>query len=183
MRIRTITAVALTALLEISIMTTTHAADSLTVGMTAPDFTLAYATKDSIAPEPITLSQEIGKGPIVLAFYPADWSGGCTIEVCTFRDSFAELENLGARVWGISGDYKWSHHEWAKHHNLPFELLADHDHAVAKLYGSYDPEHKYNKRTIYVIGSDGKIAYINSQYRSREPQDFAALKSALARVK
>jgi hypothetical protein len=91
MRTWTIIAVALAAQLEIP-MTTALAADSLTVGMKAPDFTLAYATKDSIAPEPITLSKEIGKGPIVLAFYPADWSGGCTIEVCTFRDSFAELE-------------------------------------------------------------------------------------------
>lgn len=183
MTMRTILALALTSLLEISMTTTTQAADTLAVGMKAPDFTLPYATKDSIAPEPITLSKEVGKGPIVLAFYPGDWSGGCTIEVCTFRDSFAELEKLGARVWGISGDYKWSHHEWAKHHNLPFELLADHDHAVAKLYSSYDPERQYNKRTIYVIGSDGNIAYINSEYRSREPQDFEALKSALARVK
>lgn len=163
--------------------TLTQAADSLAVGARAPDFSLPYATKDSIGKEPLTLSKEIAKGPIVLAFYPADWSGGCTIEVCTFRDNFAGLGELGVRLWGISGDYKYSHHEWAKHHNLPFELLADHDHAIAKAYDSYAPEHLYNKRTIYVIGSDGRIAYINPQYKAREPKDFDALKAALASVR
>lgn len=162
--------------------TQVQAADSLTVGAEAPDFSLPYATKDSIGAEPLTLSKEIGKGTIVLAFYPADWSGGCTIEVCTFRDNFTELGKLGVRVWAISGDYKWSHHEWAKQHNLPFELLADHDHAVAKLYDSYNPGDLLNKRTIYVVGSDGRIAYINPQYRAREPQDFEALRTALASI-
>lgn len=160
-----------------------QAADTLTVGSKPPDFSLPYATKDSIGKDPLTLSQEIGKGPIILAFYPADWSGGCTVEMCTFRDVFGSLANLGARVWGISGDYKWSHFEWAKHHNLPFELLADHDHAVARMYNSYNPDELLNKRTIYVVGSDGRIAYINTQYRAREPQDFEALKAALANVR
>jgi peroxiredoxin Q/BCP len=164
-------------------ITTVKAADSLAVGAKAPDFTLPYATRDSIAAEPLTLSKEIAKGPIALAFYPADWSGGCTVEVCTFRDNFGELTKLGVRVWAISGDYKWSHHEWAKHHNLPFELLADHDHAVARAYDSYDPESLLNKRTIYVVGRDGRIAYVNSHYRAREPQDFEALKSALVSIK
>lgn len=183
MMMRTILAAILMLLTEIPMSTSTHAADSLTVGAKAPDFSLPYATKDTIGKEPLTLSTEVAKGPIVLAFYPADWSGGCTVEVCTFRDNFAELVNLGVRVWGISGDYKYSHHEWAKHHNLPFELLADHDHAVANLYDSYAPEELMNKRTIYVIGSDGRIAFVNAQYKAREPQDFEALKAALATVK
>jgi peroxiredoxin len=169
--------------LEIPMTSPTRAADTLAVGAKAPDFTLPYATKDSIAAEPLTLSHELGQGPIVLAFYPADWSGGCTIEVCTFRDNFAALSKLGVRVWGISGDYKWSHHEWARHHNLPFELLSDHDHAVARLYNSYDPAHLTNRRTVYVVGSDGRIAYINDNYRAREPQDFEALKMALAGIR
>lgn len=163
--------------------TQTHGKGSLTVGSTAPDFTLPYATKTAIAPEPITLSAEYSKGPIVLAFYPGDWSGGCTIEVCTFRDSFKELETLGVRVWGISGDYKWSHHEWAKHHNLPFELLSDHDHAVARAYDSYDAEKMYNRRTIYVVGREGRIAYANPTYNARESSHFEELKAALASLR
>lgn len=183
MTVRTVLAAILILIAEIPMSTSTQAADSLTVGAMAPDFALPYATKDSIGKETLTLSKEVAKGPIVLAFYPADWSGGCTIEVCTFRDNFAQLDSLGVRVWGISGDYEYSHHEWAKHHNLPFELLADHDHAVAKKYDSYRPEDMMNKRTIYVIGSDGRIAYVNAQYKAREPQDFESLKTALASVK
>ncbi len=181
--IRTISALLVLLSLEICMSTFTRAADSLAVGMKAPDFSLPYATKDSVASDKLTLSSEIGKGPIVLAFYPGDWSGGCTKEVCAFRDSFAELDTLGVRVWGISGDYVWSHHEWAKYHNLPFELLADHDHVVAKAYDSYNDERLYNKRTIYVIGNDGRIAYMNTAYNVREDADFASLKAALAAMK
>ena len=183
MATKLIRTVLLLLVLEVCMSTMTQAADSLAVGAKAPDFSLSYATRDSIASDPLTLSKEIGKGPIVLAFYPADWSGGCTNEVCTFRDSFDQLAKLHARIWAISGDYVYSHFEWAKHHNLPFELLADHDHAVAKLYNTYNPETQMNKRSIFVIGSDGRLAYINPAFRARETADYDALKAALATVK
>ncbi|MBI3873097.1 MAG: peroxiredoxin [candidate division Zixibacteria bacterium] len=169
--------------LEIVMTVTAVASDSLAVGAQAPDFSLPYATRDSIASESLTLSREVAKGPILLAFYPADWSGGCTKEVCTFRDDFANLQKLGIRIWAISGDYVYSHLEWAKHHNLPFELLTDHDHAVARLYNSYDAEELFNKRTIYVVDSHGKIAFINPKYRAREEADFTALKAALGKIR
>jgi len=162
---------------------TAHAADTLKVGAAAPDFTLPYATKDTIAQEPLTLSLEAKKGPILLAFYPADWSGGCTRELCSFRDDFGQFAELGVRIWGISGDYVYSHHEWAKHHNLPFELLADHDHTVGKLYDSYNPEYGQNRRAVYVIGSDGKIAFAKPVYSVRTPDDYEELKKALAALK
>jgi peroxiredoxin Q/BCP len=94
----------------------------------------------------------------------------------------AELAELRARIWGISGDYVWSHHEWAKHHDLPFELLSDHDHAVAKAYDSYNAEKKYNKRAVYLIDSTGVIAFINAQYNTRDVDDFEALRAALSAV-
>ena len=158
-------------------------ADSLKVGAIAPDFSLPFATKDSISFARLALSAEVKKRPIVLAFYPADWSGGCTKEVCAFRDGFTDLAKLGVRIWGISGDYQFSHHEWAMHHNLPFELLSDHDHAVAKLYGSYNPDNGYNRRTVFVVGFDGKLAYIDNEYKVSDDSDFVALKEALRHVK
>src|SRR5262245_58951282 len=94
-------------------------AHQLAVGDPAPDFALPYATKDSVASDDLKLSSEIGKNIIVLAFYPADWSGGCTKEMCTMRDNIADLGHLNAEVLGISGDYEYSHHEWAKNLNLP----------------------------------------------------------------
>jgi peroxiredoxin Q/BCP len=83
---------------------------------------LPYATQEKIFLSPadqLALSGQRGKA-VILAFYPADWSGGCTKEVCTLRDTFAELAKLNAVVLGISGDYVFSHQEWAKFHKLQF---------------------------------------------------------------
>lgn len=152
----------------------------LAVGRTAPDFTLPYATKDSVSRTPLHLLDLIGKGNIVLAFYPADWSPGCTKEVCTIRDNFAALEGLDAQVLAISGDYVWSHQEWAKFHNLSFRLLSDHTHDVAKTYDSYNEKSHYNKRTVYVIDKRGKIAYLDLAYSVADMGSFNKLKQALA---
>ncbi|MGA9364186.1 MAG: redoxin domain-containing protein [Bacteroidota bacterium] len=159
-------------------------ASTLKVGDLAPDFALPYATKDTIvfAP-PLKLSEEVGKQNIVLAFYPADWSGGCTKEMCTIRDDFSNLENLNAEILPISGDYVFTHEEWAKHHNLQFKMLSDHSHAVAKKYGSYNDLSGFNKRTVYVIDKTGKIAYMNLQYNVGTPDDFQKLKEVLASLK
>jgi peroxiredoxin len=153
---------------------------TLKVGDPAPDFALPYATKDTIIFSPLRLSNEIGKRNIVLAFYPADWSGGCTKEMCTIRDDFGNLEKLNAEVLPISGDYVFTHHEWAKYHHLQFKLLSDHKHEVAKEYDSYNSASGFNRRTVYVIDKSGKIAYINLQYNVGTPADFQKLKDVLA---
>ncbi len=123
------------------------------VGATAPDFRLPYATQEKIFLSPadqLALSGQRGKA-VILAFYPADWSGGCTTEVCTLRDTFAELAKLNAVVLGISGDYVFSHQEWAKFHKLQFPLLSDHDHKIARMYGVYDEPSGFNKRSVFLI--------------------------------
>jgi peroxiredoxin len=154
--------------------------NSLKVGDTAPDFALPYATKDSISRSSVGLSDFAGKRAVILAFYPADWSTGCTKEVCALRDNFAGLQALDAEVLAISGDYVWSHHEWAKSLNLPFKLLSDHGHLVAKLYGSYNDKSMYNRRTVFVVDKHGKIAYLNLEYSVADIKDFEKLKSAIA---
>ena len=157
--------------------------DALTMGGPAPDFNLPYATKDTINQAGIRLSDVIGKNVVVLAFYPADWSGGCTKEMCTIRDNFAALADLGATVFGISGDYVYSHHEWAKHHNLQFALLGDHNHDVARAYASFNAASGYNMRTVFMIDRAGKIAYMDMSYKAGSPESFEKLKAALAGVK
>jgi peroxiredoxin len=161
----------------------TSATHQLAVGDAAPGFTLPYATKDSVAGDDLALSSLIGKNNIVLAFYPADWSGGCTKEMCTMRDNFSDLSQLNAEVLGISGDYEYSHHEWAKNLNLPVKLVSDHSHAIAKVYDSYNATAGYNKRTVYVIDKKGKIAYIDLKYSARDMESFNKLKSALSTIK
>ncbi len=160
-----------------------QAEDKLKVGDKAPDFTLPAATKDTILYKGISLDSQVGKNNIILAFYPADWSGGCTTEMCTMRDNFAELGNLGATVFGISGDYVYSHRQWAKELNLPFTLLADHAHDVAKTYQSFNPSTGHDYRTVYVIDRNGKIAYMDLKYVAGSEESFSKLKNALASLK
>lgn len=160
----------------------TAATPSLAVGMPAPDFALPYATKDSVGVGDMRLSSFLGKN-VVLAFYPADWSGGCTREVCSFRDNFADVSSLNAVVLGISGDYPYSHHEWAKYHTLPFTLLSDHRHTVASAYHSFNESTGYNKRTVYVVDAKGAIAYVDMEYSTRDKASLEKLQAALTKLK
>ncbi len=157
--------------------------NKLTLGATAPDFSLPYATKDSVARAPLRLSEFIGTRNIILAFYPADWSSGCTKEVCTLRDSFGGLQALNAEVLGISGDYVWSHHAWAKHHDLPFRLLSDHSHDIARAYESFNEQTNYTRRTIFVINTKGEVAYMDMEYSVADSLDFERLKHALGSLR
>jgi peroxiredoxin len=154
-------------------------ADSLKVGDKAPDFTLPFATKDSVWTAPLTLSSVVGPRTIVIAFYPADWSGGCTKEVCSFRDNFSSLSSLNADVIGISGDYQFSHYEWAKYHNLPFRLASDHKHEVAKQYGVYNEQYGFDNRTVFVVDKSGKLGYIDWHYSPRDSTSLNKLRGAL----
>jgi len=154
------------------------------VGESAPDFSLPYATQEKYVLDPkeyMSLASLRGKN-VILAFYPADWSGGCTKEVCELRDTFAELGKLNATVLGISGDYVFSHHEWAKFHKLQFPLLSDHDHKVAKMYDSYMEERGFNKRTVYLIDKDGIVRYINPAFKAGDKADYDAIRAELAKL-
>jgi peroxiredoxin len=154
--------------------------EPLKVGDRAPDFTLTLATRDTILADGFRLSTAIGNAPIVLAFYPADWSGGCTREMCTMRDNVEELGALGVRVVGISGDYPYAHRAWARELGLPFGLLSDHRHEVARQYASYNEATGYNLRTVYVVDRGGSIAYIDLEYKAGTEESFHRLQKALA---
>jgi peroxiredoxin len=163
---------------------TKTAAASPKVGEAAPDFSLPYATQEKIVLDPkeyMSLASLRGKN-VILAFYPADWSGGCTKEVCTLRDTFIELGKLNATVLGISGDYVFSHQEWAKFHKLQFPLLSDHDHKIAKMYDSYMEDRGFNKRTVYLIDKDGVVRYVNLAFKADSKADYDALRAELEKL-
>jgi len=155
------------------------------VGQAAPDFKLPYATQEAIHMKPdeqLSLASQRGKN-VILAFYPADWSSGCTAEVCTLRDTFAELSKLNATVLGVSGDYVFSHQEWARHHKLQFPLLSDHDHAVAKMYDSYNEKYGFNNRTVYLIDREGVVRYVNLAFKAGDKKDYDTLRAELEKLK
>ena len=126
-------------------------------GKPAPDFAL-----ESDTGETIRLSELRGK-PVVLYFYPKDDTTGCTTQACGIRDSYAEFEQAGAVVLGVSPDDVASHVKFRNKYELPFTLLADPDHKVADLYGVWG-EKKYMGRTYlgvsrstFVIAADGTV--------------------------
>lgn len=88
--------------------------------------------------EVVRTAELIGRGPIVLYFYPRDETLGCTIESCAFRDQHAAFVEAGAIVLGVSPDSVDSHRQFQSHHGLPFTLLSDPDRRVFRLYGVRD---------------------------------------------
>ena len=105
-----------------------YAPAMLSIGQKAPDFTLP-ATDGT----PFHLAEQRGRH-LVLFFYPKDNTPGCTAEVCSFRDQYADFLALGADVVGISSDSAQSHHKFTQKHSLPFPLLADVDGEVRQRY-------------------------------------------------
>ncbi len=128
----------------------------LTVGDLAPDFTLAG--HDGVK---YTLSELRGQ-PVVLAFYPHDFSPTCTQEHACFMRELAQFNNLNARVFGISTDSTWAHKAYAAQQGITYPLLADYypQGAVAQLYDVFDPQRGRANRITFVIDSTGHIAYI-----------------------
>ena len=102
---------------------------TLSIGSALPNLTL----KDQHGQE-VTLSALAGT-PLVIYFYPKDDTPGCTAEACSFRDQYADFEDLGARVIGISGDSVKSHARFAQKHRLTFTLLSDTKRQAEKMFG------------------------------------------------
>ncbi len=129
--------------------------DILPAGTQAPDFSL-NATPD----QQLALSELRGK-PVVLVFYPADWSAVCGDELALFNEALPLINKSGATVLGISVDSVWCHQAFISARGLKFDLLADFHPkgAVARMYGSYDADHGYCKRSLFVIDAQGKIAW------------------------
>jgi peroxiredoxin Q/BCP len=95
------------------------------------------------------------------------------------RDDIAAFSELGTEILAISGDYVYSHHAWAKHHKLPFRLLSDHTHEVARLYDTFNETSGYTRRSVFVIDKTGRIRYADKEYSLRDDSDYTALKKAL----
>jgi peroxiredoxin Q/BCP len=151
------------------------------VGQRAPTFTLAGATKDGPLAQNFDLALQRGR-VTVLAFYPKDFTSGCTAEFQTFRDRGADIFGEGVTVVGISVDSVASHVGFASSIGHPYALLADTDLHVAKLYGS-STDQGYARRTVYVIGKDGKVTYRNLRFGALDPKAYDELQAAVTAAK
>lgn len=166
----------------------------LKVGDAAPVFEVEDDNGETWKPQ-----DHFGKKIVVVYFYPADMTGGCTKQACAFRDDFPKLADEGVEVVGVSGDSAANHRLFKKAHKLNFALLADVDGKVADAFGvPVTREEKSVKATIegkeevltrrvtakrwtFVIGTDGRIASKNTSVVAAD--DSKAIMEVVARLK
>ena len=151
---------------------------SAEVGSKAPDFTLPNQDR-----EPVTLSQQRGK-PVVLAFFPAAFSGTCQKELCTFRDALARFNQVKAQVYGVSVDTFFALKAFADQQKLNFPLLSDFNKTVIRQYGVVNPDmiglKDISKRAVFVIDKGGVVRHSEVLEDARNEPDYGKVKQALA---
>jgi peroxiredoxin Q/BCP len=149
------------------------------VGQRAPDFSLPWANREGVGPveAPYQLASDRGK-TVVVAFYPRDFTKGCTAQMRTFAEQYDSLFGPDVVLVGISTDSVATHSRFAASLGLPFRLLSDPEQRVSKQYASKDPE-GYNRRTVYVVGPDGRVKFRNLSFNALDPDDYAELRTAV----
>ncbi len=151
---------------------------SLQKGQQAPDFTLYNTLK-----QPVQLSSLKG-AKVVLLFFPAAFTGTCTLELCSVRDDLSWYNNVNAKVFGISTDAVFSLIRYKAEQNLNFELLSDFNKTVCEAYGSqYDTfildMKGVAKRSAFVIDETGVVVYAEVLDSAGDIPDFEKIKAAL----
>jgi peroxiredoxin Q/BCP len=124
----------------------------LNVGERAPEFTLPDANgRDQ------SLTQLLCSGAVILYFYPADFTPGCTAQACTFRDIHAEIQRAGLRVVGISPQSPASHTKFRDKHGIPYLLLSDEHKTVVGMYGVNGPLGIGVRRATFLIDAGRRV--------------------------
>jgi glutaredoxin-dependent peroxiredoxin len=151
---------------------------SADVGSKAPDFTLTNQDR-----QPVKLSEQRGH-PVVLAFFPAAFSGVCTKELCTFRDSMARLNSTQAQVYGISVDTFFTLKAFQDAQGYNFPLLSDFNKQAIRDYGVFNEDmiglKGIAKRAVFVIDKDGVIRHKEVLDDARNEPNYDAVFASLA---
>ncbi|MCO6465741.1 MAG: peroxiredoxin [Bradyrhizobiaceae bacterium] len=148
---------------------------ALSVGAKAPDFTLLNTNL-----EPVSLSSFAGKR-VLLAFFPAAFTGVCEAELCRFQESMQQLNNAGVQVLAVSADLPWSNGGFAKANNLSFPLLSDWKMDAIRAYDvSWEnfagiEGLTRSARATFVIGADGMIEFVDVTENPGIEPDYAAI--------
>tara|TARA_B100001121_G_C18519447_1_gene540593 strand:+ start:62 stop:514 length:453 start_codon:yes stop_codon:yes gene_type:complete len=141
---------------------------SLKVGDKAPEFSSFNQNGENIS-----LKDFSGKN-IILYFYPRDNTPGCTAQACNLRDNYKQLQDSGYIILGVSSDSVKSHDRFIKKHDLPFDLIADEDKSIHKLYGTWIEKKMYGKvymgtaRWTFIIDENGVIKEIIEKVKTKE---------------
>ena len=127
----------------------------LSAGTPAPDFTL------HVTPDQMLSLKELRGRPVILAFYPADWSPVCGDQMALYNEILTEFHRFNAELMGISVDGVWCHAAFSRDRKLHFPLLADFEPkgAVSKLYGAFRDGEGVSERALFVIDKKGTITW------------------------
>jgi peroxiredoxin len=151
---------------------------SVQVGQEAPDFTLKNTDMQDI-----TLSALRGQKNVVLLFVPLAFTGVCTTELCSVRDSLNTYATLNADVFGISVDSPFAQKAWKEQEHLNFDLLSDFNRDAVKAYGAqYDSLLGFQgvaKRAAFVIDKQGKVQYAEVLEDARNLPNFDRIHETL----
>lgn len=134
-------------------------------GREAPDFTLPAG------PDRTVRLADFRGAPVVLVFYPADWSPVCTDEMSLFSSVSGMLDQYDAAVLGLSVDGVWCHRAFAEHRGIQYPLLSDFEPKgdVARRYGVYNEAEGISERALFVLDSDGRVVWNHLSPRETNP--------------
>ena len=182
---RTLTALTLAALLvapgTVRAQATAAAPGGPEVGQAAPDFTINVISKEGAA-HPVKLSSLRGQ-TVVLAFFPRVRTSGCTTQMESYRDKYAELFRSGRKVTliSISTDPSDQQQAWAREANFPMMFGSDVGGSVGTLYGAFLPANGIDNRYLYVIDPDGKVSYTAKPFKQMVDAAYTDLGAAVAK--
>ncbi|MEO5798440.1 MAG: redoxin domain-containing protein [Gemmatimonadales bacterium] len=156
--------------------------DAPRLGRPAPLVVLPYATAAGIGPvdQPFALGKELGN-IVVLAFYPGDFTPASTAQWRAFRERADSLFGTGVVVVGVASDSLATHQRFAQELELPFKLLGDADHTVARRYAAMNS--KQPRHMVVVVGRDGRVRYVDSTFAPLDPERYVHLATAIAAAK
>ena len=155
----------------------------VTIGSPAPDFKLFNHNKQEVS-----LAGLKGKN-VVLAFFPAAFTGVCEKELCTFRDQLSNFNGMNATVLGISVDAPFSNAAFVQKNNVNFDVLSDYARAAVKAYGvAHDdfagmPGYTAAKRSVFVVDKNGMLRWSWIAETPKTEPDYEAVKKAVAELK
>ncbi len=152
------------------------------VGQVAPDFTINVIGKDGAA-KPMTLASLKGQ-TVVLAFFPRVRTSGCTTQMESYRDKYAELFRSGRKVTliAISTDPSDAQQAWARDANFPMLFGSDVGGAVGTKYGAFMSANNIDNRYLYVIDPDGKVSYTAKPFKQMVETAYTDLGAAVAKA-
>ena len=153
------------------------------VGDMAPDFSLPAATRYGVLQAPLRLSDLRGQ-TVVVAFFPKARTSGCTVQLETYRDQYATMFNGGRKVVlvAVSADADTTLAGWARQADFPFVLASDKEGSAGMAYGAWMAQNRIDNRYLFVVGPDGRIAYVARPFKAMAQDSYTDLAAAVDKL-